>query len=404
VILFDLSRLLSRAGRQATGIDRVELAYGEHLLAGRQQRRFVMMTATGRMGRLPDDAVEAFLAAVKSCWRGAAPAVGARARHLAHRLHAEAVLRGERAPCAKLPTNGEKPVYLLVSHHHLEKTGAIRRLMVRGNARFVCLIHDVIPIDYPEYVRPAEDERHRRRIETAAHLADAIIVASTAVQNALQPYLNRARRAPPVLVAPFGVALPAAATEGRRLPKPPYFVCVGTIEPRKNHLLLLNLWRRLAAELDDAAPRLILIGRRGWEAENVIDMLDRCSGLGGLVTEYNALGDAAMVRLIQGARALVLPSFVEGFGLPLAEALALGVPVLCSDIPALHEIGGAVPDYLDPLDGAGWRKAILDYAATASPCREAQRSRLLAWRPTRWTDHFAAIDQLIAETCRQPRR
>src|SRR5207302_45452 len=122
--------------------------------------------------------------------------------------------------------------------------------------------------------------------------------------------------------------------------------------------------------------------------------------------EQNVLPDTEMVRLLQGARALLLPSFAEGFGFPVIEALALGVPALCSDIPALRETGGPVAEYLDPLDGPGWRAAILDYAAAVSPRREAQLQRLAGWQPPRWDDHFAMVRRLLSaapagpESCR----
>jgi hypothetical protein len=92
-----------------------------------------------------------------------------------------------------------------------------------------------------------------------------------------------------------------------------------------------------------------------------------------------------------------LPSFAEGFGFPVIEAFALGVPALCSDIPALRETGGSVAEYLDPLDGPGWRAAILDYAAPISPRREAQMARLAGWQPPLWRDHFAIVGRFIAD-------
>ncbi len=142
----------------------------------------------------------------------------------------------------------------------------------------------------------------------------------------------------------------------------------------------------------------MLVGARGWESENVFDMLDRCPGVRDLVIEHRALPDIAMARLLRGARAVLLPSFAEGFGLPLIEGMALGTPVLCSDNPVLRETGGAVPEYLHPLDGVGWRQAILDYAAPQSPRRAAQLGRLKGWQPGSWDDHFAAVDALIEET------
>jgi glycosyltransferase involved in cell wall biosynthesis len=226
--------------------------------------------------------------------------------------------------------------------------------------------------------------------------ADGVIVNSAATGAALQPHLDRVGRAPPVLVAPFGADLPAAAGDGAPPYERPYFVYVGTIEARKNHLLLLLIWRRFAAELGDRAPLLVLIGQRGWETENVIDLLDRCPGLRGCVIEHGNLADGDMVRLLKGARAMLLPSFAEGFGFPIIEALQIGVPSLCSDIPALRETGGGVPEFLDPLDGPGWRAAILDYAAPQSRRRAAQMERLAGWSPPRWSDHFTAVDRFIA--------
>src|SRR5260370_32821839 len=242
-----------------------------------------------------------------------------------------------------------------------------------------------------------QQKRSLRRSDAEVLLADRVIVNRSETRNARRPHRDRAGRAPRVLVAPFGADLPAARVEGDPRFERPYFVYVSTIEARKNHLLLLNLWRWLATDLGERTPLLVLVGQRGWETENVVDMLERCPALRGAVIEHNAMPDAEMVRLLVGACALLLPSFAEGFGFPLIEALELGVPALCSDIPALRETGGPVPDFIDPLDGPGWHRAILDYAAPGSLRREAQLARLSSWDPPRWEDHFGIVDRFIAE-------
>jgi len=404
MIALDLSRLLSRAGRETpTGIDRVELAYAEHLIAADASASFTATTALGGLGLVPRDRAEGFVRAIGAAWRGKPEVTGdaRQVRRLARHCRLAALIGGERRFLAALRQSREPPVYLLVSHHHLEKPAILARLKARSPARFICLIHDLIPIEYPEYAKPGQAENHRRRIETAIRFADALIVNSGVTRDALLPYLEHAGLASPVLVAPLGLDLPAqpagASDPGPPLDRP-YFVYVGTIEARKNHLLLLNLWRQLATELGASVPLLVLIGQRGWEAENVVDMLDRCPALRGVVIEHNSLPDSDMVRLLKGARALLLPSFAEGFGFPLIEAFGVGVPALCSDIPALRETGGAIAEYLDALDGPGWRAAILDYAAPNSPRRAAQLRRLTGWRPPLWQDHFASVDRFIAET------
>lgn len=400
MIALDVSRLLSRAGRATpTGIDRVELAYAEHLVANGAATCFTALSVSGRLGLLQHRVAKDFVATIGAAWRGNLdPARQNRqVRQIARQARIALVASRERSLMARLRTGEAQPVYLLVSHHHLEKRSLFARLKERSKARFICLVHDLIPIEFPEYAKPGQAENHLCRIETAARYADALIVNSEVTREALQPHLDRARRAPPVLVAPFGVDLPAASVDGDPTFDRPYFVCVSTIEARKNHLMLLNLWRRLATELGDSAPLLVLVGQRGWETENVIDMLDRCPALRGAVIEHNAMPDAEMVRLLKGARALLLPSFAEGFGFPLIEALELGIPALCSDIPALRETGGTVPDFFDPLDGPGWRSAILDYAAPGSPRRSAQLARLRDWNPPRWDEHFAMVDRFIAD-------
>jgi glycosyltransferase involved in cell wall biosynthesis len=285
-----------------------------------------------------------------------------------------------------------------VSHRHLHRQAALARALRRCRAMFVPLVHDLIPLEFPEYGRPGEAARHRHRIATVAYLADGVVVNSAATGAALAPYLPANK---PVHVAPLGVSMPVFGPHPETSDRP-YFVCVGTIEPRKNHLLLLHLWRRLVDLLGDRAPRLLIVGRRGWENENVLDLLDRCPALRGQVSELGAVPDSQLAELLRGARALLMPTFAEGFGLPVAEALAHGTPVLCSDLPALREAGGTVPDYLDPLDTRAWQDAVVEYAGETSPRRDAQIARLPNWRGTTWDAHVASVVQFMERLAPRP--
>jgi glycosyltransferase involved in cell wall biosynthesis len=396
-VILDLSRLLARAGRPAaTGIDRVELAYAKHF--GEQPEAppsFAAVTAIGRFGPIPAKAATRFVELLEERWRTGRAGAARHALAAAGRLQLHAALSGERRLYAQIRTAHSLPVYLLVSHHHLDRPALIVRLKQRTGARFVPFVHDLIPSTFPEYVRPGHAERHRRRLLTVARLADAVIVNSTDTRAQLAPLLIRQGRSPAVVVAPLGVDLPIA----ERSPDGDYFVCVGTIEPRKNLLLLLNLWRRLGDDRGPTAPRLVLVGRRGWENENVRDMIERSPSIRRLVVEHRAMGDRDMVKLLAGARALLMPSFAEGYGLPVAEALSLGTPVLCSDLPALRAVGKDVPEYLDPLDGLGWLRAIEDYAQDSAR-RRAQLERLAGWQAPRWPEHFATLRRLLDDLVR----
>lgn len=391
-LILDISRLLWRSRRKVpTGIDRVELEYARHYIATAPERLdFVATTLLGRTRLLPRKLSHDFVAALDGLWRGDL-SEARRARRLAALLRLALLFGSSRL------TPGSVAIYLHVSHHHLDRPKTIARFKEDVGVKFVCMIHDLIPIEWPEYARPKHDRRHIRRMTTVATLADGIIVNSAATGRSFQPFLDRAGRRIPVATALLGVVPGGTTSAEADTAAPPYFVMIGTIEPRKNHMMLLALWRQLAQDLGDAAPRLILIGQRGWENENIVDLLDRSPAIRRSVSEYNSLADDEMTRLLSGARALLMPSFAEGYGLPVAEALAAGIPVICTPLAALREIGGDVPDYREALDGVGWRQTILDYMAPDSPQRAAQLARLQHWRAPSWPEHFAKVDALIAE-------
>jgi glycosyltransferase involved in cell wall biosynthesis len=398
-IVFDLSRLLSRAYHLTpTGIDRVEYAYAVELLNRVPDRlRFAAVhPAGGYYGRLEIGAVRQFLAFTQARWqsRGEAQRDAVRTQAIRHLF----ALRPRAVPVAL----GQR-VYLQASPHHLEDGKLVRSILQTERARFVNLVHDVIPLTYPEFARPNGAVLHARRLRTIDRLADGIIANSHATLAALEPHLTD-RPGRVARVAHLGCEWsdplpPLAGKEAER----PYFLCIGTIEPRKNHLLLLNVWRRLAESMGDAAPRLVLIGRRGWENENVIDLLERSVALRGHVVEQPDVDDRQLTRLLAGARGVLLPSFAEGYGMPVAEALATGVPVICSDISALREAGGDLPDYLDPLDGVGWLRTILDYAKPDSPMRAAQCERMRGWAPMSWSRHMDIVLDVVEAVADQRR-
>jgi glycosyltransferase involved in cell wall biosynthesis len=386
-IVLDLSRLLARLLRTTpTGVDRVELAYAQTLLRMVPERlSFGARFPRGIYGRLDPDAVRRFVEHTAQLWQAPQRITRRQLRPIAAR-HLFA-LRPRR-----IPRRHGGRVFLQTSPHQLEREGRIARILAAEDARFVTMVHDLIPITHPEYVRPESEASHRLRIAAIESLADGVIANSAATRDALMAGMSRGR-ALPIAVAHLGTEVHAAAD-----PWPadrPYFVCVATIEARKNHLLLLNIWKRMVEERGNEAPLLHLVGKRGWENEQVVDMLERCRALRGHVVEHPDLDDAAMRAMVGGACALLLPSFDEGFGMPVAEALAAGTPVIVSDIAALREVGRQVPDYLDPLDGPGWRRVIEDYARPDSPCRAAQLTRLAGWRPCTWDQHMTIVLKLI---------
>ncbi len=374
--LIDVSRLFYQrlTGQVATGIDRVTVEY-----VRRYGARARAVLKIGPLSPVLSEADSArmfdYVAASAPAWRGL---------WLAAKACAGARAAAGVKDCILLKTDP-------FGH---DRPGPVARC-TRGGARLVSILYDLIPATHPEYCRPGERDRHLARTRAAVAASSGLVAISRDTLDAVNNYAREAvLRMPPAIVAPLASSLPRA-TPGPRPVAEPYFVVVGTIEPRKNHLLLLHLWRELAGALGEAAPRLVIIGQRGWECENAVDLLERCPALRGTIVELGACGDAELVTYLSHAQALLFPTFAEGYGLPVAEALSLGTPVIASDLRVLREVAGEIPEYADPLDGARWRELVLDYASAGSARRAAQLERLREFRAPAWAQHFETVDRFL---------
>ncbi|MGT0247062.1 glycosyltransferase family 4 protein [Burkholderia pyrrocinia] len=376
-IFLDVTRLLSRLydGLRPTGVDRVGLAYVERY----RTRANAVLSERGFSAVLTErDSQQIFEMLLSS----------ARNRCAIQKLVVRAVMSQLRFK------DFSHSILLHTSHNGMEFR-RYYRAMARRNTRSVFMVHDLIPLTHAEYCRPGVDDAHRLRIHTALQHANGLIANSQATLDSLTAEAALAGlHLPPTVVAPLASGV-ATRAQGLSPLDHPYFVMLGTIEPRKNHWFMLHVWRRLVERHGAAAPKLVVIGRRGWECENVIDMLDRCSSLRGAVIEETDCSDDQLHIWLQHARALLFPSFVEGYGMPLVEALALRVPVLASDLGVFREIATGIPDYLDPLDGPNWLARIEAYSQTECAERDAQLARIEHFREPTWAEHFDHVDHFL---------
>jgi glycosyltransferase involved in cell wall biosynthesis len=376
--LIDVTRLLIRLieGRIPTGVDRICLAYVRQY--GESARAVLHR---GRFG-------------------------GVLSRRASQKLFSCLLEPGEKSFCraasllAKslpmpFPTDKSAERLLFnVGHSGLERP-RYAQWLVRKKVRPIIMVHDLIPITHPEFCRCGEDRYHIDRMKNILKTAAGIVTNSQSTLEALSRFAELSGYAMPPTVAalPGGGIFPQLSA-----PRPfaePYFVMLGTIEPRKNHWMVLQLWRHLIESHRPVMPRLVVIGQRGWECENVVDLLERSSHLRGVVIERSNCLDDEVVTYLRHAQALLFPSFVEGCGLPVIEALNLGVPVIASNLPVFLEIAGHVPEYLDPLDGKAWSACIEDYCLPDSPRRAAQLQRMPRFKPPTWQTHFQAVEHLL---------
>ena len=373
--LLDASRAVWRTwnGRRPTGIDRVALKYVEHF--GRRSQAVVQFK--GRTFVLSPRASDRLFAIFLEQGRAA------RRRLLA--AGAAALLSLRRSP----PRRGM--VYLNVGHTGLDDP-ALGAWISAHRARAVYLIHDLIPITHPQFCRPGEARKHSARMENSLLSAAGIIANSQTTLDELAAFAStRGLTMPPSIVAWISGGEPIKS-------KPlaldrPHFVTLGTIEGRKNHILLLRIWKELVEERGAEAPILLVLGQRGWEAETAEAMLG-LPELKGHVRELGGCSDEQISASLNGARALLMPSFAEGFGLPIVEAFAHATPVIAADLPVYREIVGAIPTFLAPDDPESWKSAITAFMAD-DPERKRQKRLLSHYRAPEWRDHFAKVERWL---------
>ncbi|WP_394151721.1 glycosyltransferase [Loktanella salsilacus] len=386
--LLDVTRLASRAGLVATGVDRVELAYLQAFTQNADVPVFgLCRTALGFV--ILDRAGLIALGEAYKSRKFSKPDLLSRlnrrlsdaARRGQSFVRRHAVARARRAKLKRLLKHVPVPfTYFNVGHSNLVRT-VCRAIKSRQGAEIAVLIHDTIPLDWPALQRPATVADFRSKLIVAGKFADRIICSSAACALDVRRHLAALGSVPPVIVAHLGVEPSTPVPEDIPLgvmPLRPYFVVLGTIEPRKNHALLLDIWD----DWGPGAPELLICGRRGWLNKEVFDRLD--AGVPH-VREVPDLSDGAIAALLLGAQGLLFPSLSEGFGLPPIEAAALGVPVLCADLPPCRELLGDWAVYVDAQDRYSWTKEISRFLQTAPQDRAGRLS------PPTWSAHFRKV-------------
>lgn len=240
-----------------------------------------------------------------------------------------------------------------------------------GPWRNVVTVHDLAFMRHPERLTP-EAQRYYGRIARAVHRADAIIAVSRATRDDLVTLTG---------ADPCRITVVYEAADARFRPRDAdwprtehpaadrYFLFVGTIEPRKNIETLLDAYAAYRASVAQAAS-LVIAGAEGWSSAATVARLKTEPG----VTWIGAVEPEDLVALYGGATALLLPSWDEGFGLPVVEAMASGTPVAISSAAALVEVAGDAALVAPPQDPRAWT-ALLTALAADDNLRASLRAR-----------------------------
>ena len=245
-----------------------------------------------------------------------------------------------------------------VHQDYIHRVLALKR---QFGTRFVMTVHDLIPI----YARETCDqdtavvfeEFMRRALKHTDHI---LAVSENTARDVKRYSASLQLREPPITVTKNGSSFTEFLQEGAaqgeiavgELPER-FVLFVATIEGRKNHQLILDIWRRMIEEGDDP-PHLVCVGRLGWKSTAFISTVVESGYLGGRILLLREICDADLRMLYSRSLFTLCPSFYEGWGLPVGEALAMGKICVCSDRASLPEVAGEFGVYIDiaDLDGS----------------------------------------------------
>tara|TARA_R110002094_G_scaffold37038_1_gene49850 strand:+ start:827 stop:2011 length:1185 start_codon:yes stop_codon:yes gene_type:complete len=379
--LLDITRLINRAGLHPTGVDRVERAYLRHLADHPTPFFAIARTALGYVLLDRTGAASIAKAIASGDWGSPDmisrlnPRLDGPRKTGQSFLRRIAIARATKSRLRRLITENLPAdfVYFNTGHSNLN----LRMMQGVSGARKVVLLHDTIPLEYPQTQRAGAVQGFEDKLALVSRHADVVICTSAQCQADVIRHLSKLGPVPKTVMAHLGVDVPVIDAEFAR-PRAPYFVTVGTIEPRKNHALLLDIWQAWGAD----APPLYLCGKRGWRNDAVFARLDQ--GVPNVI-EANDLSDGQIAALVKGAAAMLFPSQAEGFGLPPAEALALGCRVVCADLAVYGEVLGNSAVYVALSDRYLWEKTIKELAVSGGSGTKIQ------YAPPRWADHFKTV-------------
>ncbi len=304
-----------------------------------------------------------------------------------------------------LPQLGDMLVNLGTSWWLPDYHYRVRQLRLAFRAGYVPFIHDVIPLVVPQLCDVGLTEEFRLWFREAIAVADHVVVNSSfsrrdIIQAAeqlggreLDPTVVRLN----ALYPPPSAEVPSAIVERHDLDIGRYVLCVGTLEGRKNHSLLFQVWLRLAERLPaERQARLVLVGKRGSLFEEAGALLERSAALREQLLILTEVSDLELADLYRAAAFTVYPSFYEGWGLPVTEATGHGKLTVASTASSLPEVVSPGDILLDPNDVDGWTETIArlllsDEALAAATANSRAQANLRSWHDIA-ADIFADVE------------
>jgi glycosyltransferase involved in cell wall biosynthesis len=283
----------------------------------------------------------------------------------------------------------------------------VEKAILDRGLRFALLVYDLIPLRRAEWFNETVIEPVRTWFDGALPSADVLLTISAATARDVAEYAQSAglalRAAPTPIPIGSGFKRSGASLQSpsravsRRLPPPnSYALIVSTIEVRKNHALLFQVWRRLLVDMPaESVPTLVFAGRIGWLVSDLMEQLNNSRFLNGKIVHVDGPTDEELEALYDGCLFTLYPSFYEGWGLPVTESLAFGRPCIISSATSLPEAGGTLARYIDPDNITDAYRVIRETIEDRAGLRSWQDRVRCEFKPVEWSQSACAMLKML---------
>ena len=270
------------------------------------------------------------------------------------------------------PKSGEIVFIPDVFWRHLPVLDSANKASLNG-AIIIPLIHDIFPLLKPDYMTTLLVDQFSKALPRLLEVSSGILTTSKTMQCEIGKYLSvfgsEKTKTLPISFSYLGCNIKSRSNifqssclddvffQGKT--STPYYLLVGTIEPRKGHEVALRAFESLWKEGEKIA--LVIVGRIGWKCQSVLEAMRSSPYRNKFLFHYDDISDKNLDCLYRMAKGLVFPSFNEGFGLPLVEGMYYGIPVIASDLPVFHEIAKEFPYYFRTGDSVDLARVIKEH-------------------------------------------
>lgn len=278
----------------------------------------------------------------------------------------------------------------------------------KNGLKIITCCYDLIPVLFPQYCVGDVAQRFKEYFTQLSWGSDVVLCIS---KQTKQDFLDLSTKlgSPEcqTCVIPLGDNIPSEVGEISKqiinIVEKPYILFVSTIERRKNHEILYRAYHLLVRSGHyEIMPKLVFVGMTGWGIGDLLKDIEFDPFVQGLIIQLNHVNDAELNLLYKQALFCVYPSFYEGWGLPVGEALALGKAVISSNQGSLSEVGGDLVTYVDPWNPHAWAAAILNLIRNPTEISALENAIKQKYQVRSWHQTANVISDLVEQLSAHP--